>query len=143
MLVAASAVERETPFIRVFLHRHAGMQTVHWMLLSAEKGDAFPPRRPISVPIASVARQLRVSRTHVDRLLNEAEREGLVRRDAESMIEFTEMMQSDILFFISSMLIGLLICAAKSARDVAALRALSPSPTIGAAARRSEQVAGS
>lgn len=122
--LATSRALPETAFFRVFLHRHAGMQTLHWMIDAAAKaGDGFPPRQPIGMAIASVARQLRVSRTHVKRLLDDGEREGLLTRADENSVLFTEQLAHDSRFVISGLMIGMLICAARTAHDVLELRA--------------------
>lgn len=117
---AAAAVDRDTPFMRVILHRHAGMQIVHRMMLSAEPGDDFPPRRPIAVPVASMARQLRVSRTHIKRLFGEAERAGLMTPAEGNAVAFTEEMRASVRYLLSGIFIGQLLCAAKTARDLLA-----------------------
>jgi DNA-binding Lrp family transcriptional regulator len=64
-------------------------------------------------PVALIAKQLGVSRTHVNRMLGDAEREGLIRRDGEYRVIFNTEMQAAVQWVICSQLIALLVCAAK------------------------------
>lgn len=121
-LAAASAHKQDAPFFRVFAHRHAGMQILHAMIREAGPADGFPPNCPISVSIASLARQLRVSRTHIKRLLKDAEKEDFLLHGSEGAVLFSERLRSDVRYVFSTILIGLLICGAKTARDAIALR---------------------
>lgn len=116
---AASAMPQKTQFFRVFLHRNAGMQTLHFLIeTAAASRDRFPPERPIPISISRMAAQLRVSRTHIKRLFRDAEREGLLRQVDENAVQFTEILAREARFIISSSLLGLLICAAKTMRDL-------------------------
>ncbi len=67
------------PYFRIFMHRHAGIQIVHFLLAHAAD-EAFPPREPIAFSISELAQRFGVSRSHVRRLFDAAEREGLIQR---------------------------------------------------------------
>ncbi len=116
LLVAARAGVGETVFTRVFIHRHAGMQLLYWIILSADSDDEFPPAKPVSLSIAAIARQLRVSRVHIKRILNEAAREGFLTFDDAGRIVLAEKARWLIRYAVSTAMIGFIICAAKTAR---------------------------
>jgi hypothetical protein len=120
LMASARAANGDTPYIRIFLGRHAATQIV-WSWLVA-KSDTFPPAGPLPFSIAAAARQFSVSRAHVRRLLEDAEREGLLRR-GEGTIVLLENMRNAIVFIYSTQLIRLLMAAAKTARE---LRVLLP-----------------
>ncbi len=67
------------PYFRIFMHRHAGIQIVHFLLAHAAD-EAFPPKAPSAVSISELAQRFGVSRSHVRRLFDAAEREGLIQR---------------------------------------------------------------
>lgn len=75
---------RDQAFMRLIMHRHAGIQII-WTLLAASP-DAFPPEGPIPLSIGAVARRFRVSRIHVQRLLDEAERAKLIGRTGDGAV---------------------------------------------------------
>lgn len=99
-------------FVRIFLQRHAGTQIV-WSLLAAED-DAFPPRQPIRLSIAATARRFNVSRIHIRRLLDEADRNGLLRRGEDGTIHLEEAARAALRFIYPVQLIRLLSAAAKT-----------------------------
>lgn len=76
----------ENAYWRVFLNRHAGMQILHRLMLSGPEGGEYPPRVPLPFNISDLAREFRVSRPHVSRLLKAAEREGLVNGDGQAVM---------------------------------------------------------
>jgi hypothetical protein len=115
----ASAGVNDT-LMRIFLHRHAGMQLIYWIVTSADPDDEFPPRKPVSLSIAAIARQLRVSRVHIKRILNEAAREGFLTLSDTGSVTLNESARDFIRYMISTNLLAFLICAAKTARDVPA-----------------------
>ncbi len=76
------------PYFRIFMHRHAGIQIVHFLLAHAAD-EAFPPREPIAVSLSALAQRFGVSRSHVRRLLEAAEREGLIQRCNDGAVLWT------------------------------------------------------
>jgi len=69
-----------TPGLSLFAERDSGMIILFSLLLAGEGDGAFPPAGPVPVSIAETARRFGVSRTHVLRLLREAEAAGLLSR---------------------------------------------------------------
>ncbi|HUO92224.1 MAG TPA: hypothetical protein VMU22_04840 [Rhizomicrobium sp.] len=87
-LEAANLTDLERPFIRVFLHRNAGIQIVH-SLIAANPDDKFPPLRPIPISLSASARRFGVSRIHVRRLIDAACDEGLLTFSRHGTVTFT------------------------------------------------------
>ncbi len=76
------------PYFRIFMHRHAGIQIVHFLLAHATD-EAFPPKAPIAFSISELAQRFGVSRSHVRRLFDAAEREGLIQRCNDGAVLWT------------------------------------------------------
>lgn len=76
-LDAAQQTDLDSPYLRVFMHRNAGIQIVH-ALICANADDSFPPTRPVPFSLSATARRFHVSRIHVRRLIDAAQREGLL-----------------------------------------------------------------
>jgi hypothetical protein len=110
----AVMIQEDRPFIRVFVNPHAGMQLVDCLLLAGDQGDVFPPSRPVAISVSATARRLRVSRAHIRRLLEAAEKEGLLRRGADRTVTFDESLRAEIRNALALRLVGFLVCAAKS-----------------------------
>lgn len=72
------------PEAMLFAERDAGVLIAWYLLVSGVEGDAFPPRQPVPVPVAALARQFFVSRAHVLKLLREAEQAGMIVRTPSS-----------------------------------------------------------
>ena len=121
-VVALSSLPTERPFIRIFAHRHGGMQTLHWITCASDRDDDYPAREPVTVPIAALARQLRVSRTHIKRMLRDAEDAGFLIQGSDGQVLFSEAMRLEMRWTFSSVMIAYLICAAKTARAAVAPR---------------------
>lgn len=63
--------------LKLFAERNAGVMVLFSVL---QAGDAFPPRRPVTISISDLARRFGVSRVHVRTLLRDAEAEGFLER---------------------------------------------------------------
>ncbi len=87
-LATAPHFEQNTPYFRIFMHRHAGIQIVHFLLAHAAD-EAFPPREPIAVSLSALAQRFGVSRSHVRRLIEAAERDGLIQRCNDGAVLWT------------------------------------------------------
>lgn len=83
----AHSTQVDHPFMQIIVHRHAGTQIL-LSLLGASPD--FPPTDPIPLSVAATAQRFRVSRIHVQRMLDQAEREGLIRRGDRGAIVFEE-----------------------------------------------------
>lgn len=128
-LATAIQVDQTTPFIQIFLHRHAGMQFLHLMLSEAGPDEVFPPRGGFTLSIASIARRLNVSRAHIRRLINDACKAGLMSQNTDGAISLTEAGRQSVRHLFAMRLIGFLICAAKAARRLPETGASLPSET--------------
>lgn len=115
LLTWAGGGGHDAPFIRVFTHRYAGSQIV-WTLLLADDSD-FPPSTPVTFSVGAAARRFSVSRMHIKRILEEAEREGLLRLGDGGTIVLPDSTRSFIREFYAMQLIGLLVAAAKTVRE--------------------------
>ena len=83
---------REGAAQRSARHGLAGYYASMWVLpamaAAAASGLALlrPEALPVALPIAELSRRFRVSRTHILRLLREAEAEGLLTREGENIV---------------------------------------------------------
>ncbi len=112
LLASAHLARREAPFLNVFMHRYAGTQIV-WILILADE-EIFPPRKPVPLSMAANAKQFRVSRIHIKRLLSDAEREGLLRYETGGGIVLEESARTAIRYIYAHQLICLLSAAART-----------------------------
>ena len=103
-------------FTQIFLHRHGGMQLIHWFVQTDEQ--AFPPRRTPPISATALARRLTVSRVHLRRLLNNAERKGLIGWEDDGCLLILPPLRRMIEWVFANRLIGFLILAAKTADRV-------------------------
>ncbi|QUD88682.1 MarR family transcriptional regulator [Phenylobacterium montanum] len=124
--LSSSRADTEAPIIRLLYHRHAGAQLTHMLLTSAPFDGHFPPRGPARLSVAHVARQLRVSRAHIMRMLDDFERQGWVRREADGAILFQAPAAAPLRLVFATRLMGFIICAAKSALATLEQRADPP-----------------
>jgi hypothetical protein len=74
------------PDLRLFAERSSGMLILFQLLLASAAADSYPLRAPLDMPIAELSRRVRVSRTHVLRLLREAGERGLLVRRGETIV---------------------------------------------------------
>lgn len=100
------------PFVKVFMHRHAGNQIL-WSLMLADESDSFPPRRTRAVPAASLAERFGVSRTHVRRMIESAERQALLSQDGD-VLTFTESCRAFMTHLYATQLVWLLVAAGRT-----------------------------
>jgi hypothetical protein len=71
------------PDLRLFLERDVGIMILFALMLAADPSEPLPPAKPLPLSIAALARRFNVSRTHILRLIREAESEGLMTRLGE------------------------------------------------------------
>jgi hypothetical protein len=77
--LAGFQIVDHVPDMRLFFERNAGLVTL--MSLSiAVKSDHFPPGVPIPVSLSALARSFGVSRTHLRRMIDDAQRLDFVER---------------------------------------------------------------
>jgi hypothetical protein len=78
--IAGLRLVEHAPGFELFADRNAGVLIAYSLLLSGERGDAFPPQRPVRLSISAAARRFGVSRVHVRKLLRDAEEQGYLGR---------------------------------------------------------------
>lgn len=98
--------------ITPFATRDAGLPILYEIALSGAQDDTYPPRGPVRMAVAPLARKFEVSRSHVLRLLREAETLGLLRRDADELTgELDETLREGLRVFHASFFISTAGCA--------------------------------
>ena len=108
--VMAEAQNHTSPFVRIFLHRHAGSQIL-WTLIKADEGQTVPPTRTRPLVIAEIARRFSVSRTHVRRVLGAAAKNELVVLHPDDTVGFTQAFQAFLGDFYADQMVWLLVAA--------------------------------
>lgn len=119
LLSLSRARDRETTHIRIFLHRHAGIQIMSTLLTTT--GEAFPPEGAIPFSIAAAAQRFGVSRIHIRRMFNDAVREGFFSQASDGVVMMTEKAREELRTSYAMQFAQLLASAA------AALAQTSPS----------------
>ena len=100
-----------------FVQSTAGGLILLDILASAKMRDTYPPRESLRMSVAELARKYRVSRSHVFRLLHEAEKRGLLRRDADDQTGFIEdALADDLREFYVTIFMGLAACCHQAFR---------------------------
>jgi hypothetical protein len=97
--------------LTIFARQTAGMGVLYQIALSGDADDTFPPRGRVKMPVAGLARQFKVSRAHVLRMLKTAEAEGSLRRERDSTGLLHEPLRRTLLEFWGVLLLGTLACA--------------------------------
>jgi hypothetical protein len=104
-------VDTSDPFFRTFMHSYAGTQIVHGLVVVG--GDAFPSTDPIAFHYTETAKRYSVSRLHVRRLMDAAQREGLLRL-TEGTLVLTPAGRAAVDHIYATQLIVFLITAART-----------------------------
>jgi hypothetical protein len=112
-LATAPHFDVNAPYFRIFMHRHAGIQIVHFLLAHAAD-EAFPPREPIAVSLSALAQRFGVSRSHVRRLLEAAEREGLIQRCNDGAVLWTQAGRAAVDHVFATQMTRFLFIAART-----------------------------
>lgn len=119
LLLALGERRPMKPGLNLFSARAAGVVILYYMMLGAEPGDGFPPSRPIRASINHLAKRFAVSRTHVLRLLREAEREGFLRRAPEAGENFVVLTAPErIEHHFAATLLALGVTARRAAQEM-------------------------
>ncbi|HTN98400.1 MAG TPA: hypothetical protein VL101_15615 [Nordella sp.] len=79
-LISGSRVLDHAPSLHLFAGRDAGMLILYSLMLAGEPDDRPVPMKPVPISISAIAKQFQVSRTHVLRLIRDAEKDGLLTR---------------------------------------------------------------
>jgi hypothetical protein len=97
--------------VSLFAERNGGSLILAHIAASAGPGDSVPPRRPVPLSIAALARQFRVSRSHILRLLRDAEKEKLLQRHPDGSITLDEKLREAMLYYQAVNFMGHAACA--------------------------------
>jgi DNA-binding MarR family transcriptional regulator len=86
--------------VSLFAERNAGTLILCDIMASAERRDVYPPRSRLKMSITDLAQKFGVSRSHVFRLLRDAEKQGLLTRNADEQTgTIEEVLARDIVEF--------------------------------------------
>jgi hypothetical protein len=107
-------IDIEDPFFRTFMHRYAGTQIVHGLVVAAR--DGFPPHDPIAFHPTETAKRFSVSRLHVRRMMDAAQRGGLLRL-ADGSLVLTTAGRAAVDHVYATQLIVFLVAAARTVTD--------------------------
>ncbi|HTY48251.1 MAG TPA: hypothetical protein VMB48_01010 [Steroidobacteraceae bacterium] len=118
-------IDTGDPFFQTFMHRYAGTQIVHSLVIAAS--DAFPPQDPIAFNSTETAKRFSVSRLHVRRMMDAAQRTGLLRL-TEGALVWTPEGRAAVDHIYATQLIVFLVSAARTVRTC-----LQPAESTGAA----------
>lgn len=98
--------------IALFADRNAGMIVLFDILTSAAEGDSYPPRGVLNMSVTALAAKFQVSRSHVFRLLRDAEKAGYLKRNADEQTgTITEKFAADLIEFHAYVFMGISLCA--------------------------------
>jgi AraC-like DNA-binding protein len=68
------------PDLQLFIERNGGTMVLCSLLLAGGADESFPPISPVTISASALSRRFGVSRSHVRRLLQDAERQELLQR---------------------------------------------------------------
>ncbi|MGN6149824.1 MAG: hypothetical protein ACTHPD_14900 [Rhizomicrobium sp.] len=77
------ARRHETNVFTPFAARNAGIPILYHIAISGQADDVYPPKGNVRISVKEIARRFEVSRSHVLRLLREAESLGYLRRSPD------------------------------------------------------------
>jgi DNA-binding MarR family transcriptional regulator len=97
---------------QLFARRDAGLLVLYRMLLSGEEGDVYPPRGPVQMSVAGLAKQFKVSRSHVLKLMRDAEEKNYLHRNSDDRTgALKEVLRRSVTEFHAMVFIGVAACA--------------------------------
>ena len=101
------------PVLRLFADRDVGLLVLYALMLGASASDGLPPAEPVPLSIAALSRRFRVSRTHILRLIRDAEAAGLLSRVGErgEQVRFSPELQDALRNFVAAGLQHVGVCA--------------------------------
>jgi DNA-binding MarR family transcriptional regulator len=95
-------VLHQAPEMALFAERSGGVLMLYCLLVDSAERGCFPPTRPMPFAIADLSRRLRLSRTHILRLVRDAADAGLLVRRGDE-IEFSVRLRAALMDFFASM----------------------------------------
>jgi hypothetical protein len=127
---ARERLEMDSPYVRIFMNRHAGSQVI-MLLATATPDGAFPSEGAMTVSTAAIAKRFRVSRIHIKRMLDQAEREGFLKRQPDGALALEDAARATIRKMYVMQLAQLLSQAARTLQErpeLASLRSADRQP---------------
>lgn len=92
--------------------RNAGSMILFDIASSGEPGDVYPAKGRVKMSVTELARKYEVSRSHVLKLLRDAEKEGLLRRNPDEQTgELSQVLRDAIVALHVAQLLGNAACA--------------------------------
>jgi hypothetical protein len=110
---------KNNAFWLVILNRHAGVQILHHLMLSAGNTGEYPPKSPIAYSGTELARLFRVSRPHIARLIKAGEQQGLFICHPDGTLTLSELTRRDMSVVIALRLWSQIGAAARLYADMA------------------------
>ena len=103
----------QAPQLRLFADRDVGVLVLLALSLDADDSDSMPPSGPMKLSIAALARRFRVSRTHILRMVRDAEAAGLLTRTGEKgeQVCFSPQLREGLRNLIAAMFQYVTVCA--------------------------------
>jgi hypothetical protein len=121
-LINLLRVQITTP-VSHFVLRNGGLMVLYHLCLAGESGGVFPPVEPVPYSIAGMARAYGLSRSHILRMLREAEELGYIQRNADSTIRFEAPLRDALAYYQASNFMGNAACAYSALQVAGAPRA--------------------
>jgi hypothetical protein len=110
-----AATPANARFTQAFVHRHAGSQIAHAMILAAPT-DPFPSYEPFAFSQGEMAKRFGVSRTHVRRLVDGAAEQGLIEIIPGGTLRLLDLGRLQLGVFYAAQLLRHLIAAARTVK---------------------------
>lgn len=112
-------VLHHAPQIKLFAERDKGMLVLCELMRLADPAGPLPPSEPLPLSLAALARRFHVSRTHVLRLVRDAEAAGLLARTGAKgeWVRFEPPLREGLanFFAASFQMLGVCVLAARDA----------------------------
>jgi DNA-binding MarR family transcriptional regulator len=94
-----------------FAEPNAGLIILWDILSSAQNGDSYPPRGPLKMSVTELSQKYNVSRSHVFRLLRDAEKLGFLTRNADEQTgTITDVLAREVAEFQVTVFLGFAAC---------------------------------
>lgn len=105
------------PDISLFSERRSGLALLWRMLLSTPAGETWPSRDVFPLSIADLARRTGVSRSHVQRMIKDAEAVGMLEVDGAGGVRATSLLHQEVHSFLAMLVICFTGCARNLLED--------------------------
>ena len=112
----------DTPLFKVFINRHAGILVLSSLVLAGDM-DSYPPATVTPPAATELARRFQVSRIQIRRLFTDAEKEDLMRSNADGTYRLDDAFRGMVRTLHSMQLRHLMLSIARAARLLSATAA--------------------